>query len=72
MNSFHDVQVGDVEEDRLEVGVVVGEVGAAGCLGVIGWREEGEGQGMVRLENSGISSEGLSLTDLHWLGCFDL
>ena len=65
MNSFHDVQVGDVEEDRLEVGVVVREVGAAGCLGVMRSGEEGEGRGMGRLENSGIVSGGLSLTDLH-------
>ena len=35
MNSFHDVQVGEGEEDRLVVEVVVGEVGAADCLGVI-------------------------------------
>ena len=66
MNSFHEVQVGDVDEDRLEVGVVVGEVGAAGCLGVIRWGEEGEVRGMVRFENSGIAvSGGLSLTGLH-------
>ena len=68
MNSFHDVQVGEGEEDRPEVEVVAGEVGAAGCLGVTGWGEEGEVRGMARLENSGIVSGELSITDLYQLG----
>ena len=57
MNCFHDFQIGEVEEDRLEVEVVAGEVGAAGLISVIGWREEGEGR-----------TGGLSFSDLHWLG----
>ena len=60
MKSFHDVQVGAVVEDRLDVEVLVREVGR---LWVIWWGEDGEG--MARLENTGILSEGLSLTDLH-------
>ena len=68
MNSFHDVQVCAVEEDRPELEVLAGEVGAAGCLGVIRWGEEEEVRGMVRLENSGIVSGDLSITDLYRLG----
>ena len=67
MNFFHEVQVGEVEDDRLEIDGLreVEEEGAVGRLGVIGWGVEGDG--MATLKNTGILSGGLSLTDLQWL-----
>ena len=74
LNCFHGFKVVEDEEERLEVEVEVvdtmevGGEGAIGCLGVIRWREEGDGRGIARLEKTGILSEGVSLADLHLQG----
>ena len=58
LNCCLDCKVGEHEEDRLEIEVVdtmeVTEMGAADGLGMIRWREEGEGLLMSRLGNTGI------------------
>ena len=72
MKCAHDSKVAKVEVEFMDT-MEVREMAAAGCLGEIRLREEGEGEGMARLEKTGILSGELSPTDLpELLSCLNL